>query len=121
MLRGMDIGPVGIPFASAFTGTEKNHPLYLKHLDGDKNYWFKHDKEHRAIYMQFNLVVHHQNESFNEFTKNMFDYIDNNSESIDKFILDLRFNNGGNGPMVLPFINEIIKRDNINQLGIFTP
>jgi hypothetical protein len=110
MQRGLDIGPVGIPFASAFTGTEKELPLYLKHLDGNHNYWFEHDKQHRAIYMQFNMVVHQKDENFKKFYKRMFDYIDKNSKSIDKFILDLRFNSGGNGLMVLPFMNEIINR-----------
>jgi hypothetical protein len=117
MLRGLDIGPEGIPFVSAFTGTGKESPLYLKHLNGNHNYWFEHVKEQKAIYMQFNLVIHQQDESFPEFYKRMFDYIDNNAKSIDKFILDLRFNSGGNGLMVLPFLNEIIKRDKINQLG----
>jgi len=117
MLRGMDIGPEGVPFVSAFAGTEKESPLYLKHLDGNHNYWFEHDKEHKAIYMQFNLVIHQQDESFDEFYKKMFSYIDKNAKGIDKFILDLRFNSGGNGLMVLPFMNEIIKRDNTNRLG----
>ena len=117
MIRGMDIGPEGIPFTSAFKGTEKEHPLYLKHLDGNHNYWFEHDKEHKAIYMQFNLIIHQQDETFDAFYMRMFNYIDNNAQNIDKFILDLRFNDGGNGLMVLPFINEIIKRDDINQLG----
>jgi tetratricopeptide (TPR) repeat protein len=119
MLNGMDIGPAGIPFVSAFTGTDKELPLYLKHLDGNHNYWFEHDKENRAIYMQFNLVRHQRDESFDEFYARMFDYYDNNADSIDTFILDLRFNNGGNGLMVLPFINEIIKREKINRLGHF--
>jgi hypothetical protein len=121
MLNGLDFGPTGIPFASAFTGEGKESPSYLKHLDGNHNYWFEHDKKHRAIYMQFNLVIHQPDESFDKFYKRMFSYIDKNSNSIDKFILDLRFNSGGNGLMVLPFINEIIKRDRINRLGhLFT-
>lgn len=117
MLRGMDIGPEGMPFVSALTGTGKELPLYLKHLDGDHNYWFEHDKGNKAIYMQFNLVIHQENESFEQFYKRMFDYMDENKRSIDKFILDLRFNNGGNGLMVLPFMNEIIERNYINRLG----
>jgi len=117
MLRGMDIGPEGIPFVSALTGTGKELPLYIKHLDGDHNYWFEHDIGNTAIYMQFNLVVHQEDERFEQFYKRMFDYLDKNIESIDKFILDLRFNSGGNGLMVLPFMNEIIKRDYINRLG----
>jgi tetratricopeptide (TPR) repeat protein len=117
MLRGLDIGPEGIPFASALTGTDRELPLYLKHLDGNHNYWFEHDKKHKAIYMQFNLVINQQDETFVEFYRRMFNYYDDNAKNIDIYILDLRFNNGGNGPIVLPFINEIIKRDNINRLG----
>ena len=117
MLRGMDAGPVGVPFVSAFTGTGKKLPLYLKHLDGGHNYWYTHDKGNKAIYMQFNLVVNQESEGFEPFYKKMFEYMDENGKSIDKFILDLRFNSGGNGLMVLPFMNEIIKRDNINRLG----
>ncbi len=117
MLRGMDAGPDGIPFVSALTGTGRQLPLYLKHLDGDHNYWFEHDKENRALYMQFNLVVHQEDESFEQFYKRMFVYMDENRKDIDKFIMDLRFNSGGNGLMVLPFMNEVIKRDDINRLG----
>jgi hypothetical protein len=69
MLLGMDIDPEEVPFVSAFTGTEERLPLYLKHLDGYHNYWFEHDKEHRAVYMQFNLVADHQEESFNQETR----------------------------------------------------
>lgn len=117
MLRGMDIGPDEIPFASAFTHTEKELPPHIRHLDGNHNYWFEHDEGHKAIYMQFNLVADQQDESFEEFYSRMFTYIDDNIDSVDKFILDLRFNNGGSGPVLLPFMNEIIKRDTINRLG----
>jgi tetratricopeptide (TPR) repeat protein len=117
MLRGMDIGPPGVPFASAFTGSEGQNPAFLKRLDGNHNYWFEHDTEHRAIYMQFNLMADQEDESFPEFYRRMFKYIDDNAAGIDKFILDLRFNDGGSGPIALPFINELIKRDGVNQLG----
>lgn len=119
MTSTMDIGPAGIPFNSAFTGTGKELPPYLKHLDGNHNYWYEHDKENRILYMQFNLVVDQQDESFEQFYKRMFKYYDYNTSSIDKFIIDLRFNGGGNGMIVLPFMSEIIKRDKINRIGSF--
>lgn len=119
ILSAMDIGPERMDFKSAFTGTGKELPLYLKHLDGKHNYWFEHDMENRILYMQFNTVVDQQNESFEQFYQKMFGYYDEYAGSIDKFILDLRFNGGGNGMMVIPFINEIIKRDKLNQTGCF--
>jgi tetratricopeptide (TPR) repeat protein len=114
---GMDIGPEGVPFASARTGMGEKLPLYLKDKEANRNYWYEHDKAHKAIYMQFNLIIDHEDESFEDFYGRMFEYIDDHAGSIDKFILDLRFNTGGNGLMVIPFINELIKRDNIHRLG----
>ena len=49
MLRGMDIGPPGVAFVSAFTNTQTELPLYMTHLDGHHNYWFVHDEERRTI------------------------------------------------------------------------
>lgn len=117
MISTMDMGPTGIPFTSAFTGTQKELPLYMRHLDGNHNYWFEHDLKRRVLYMQFNLVIDQQDENFEQFYQRLFNYYDEHAKGIDKFILDLRFNGGGNGRMVLPFINEIIKRDSINRLG----
>jgi tetratricopeptide (TPR) repeat protein len=117
MISTMDIAPAGIPFKSAFTGTGKEQPLFIRHLDGNHNYWFEHDKENRMLYMQFNLVVDQPDGSFEQFYRNMFKYFDEHAARIDKFVVDVRFNGGGNGRMLLPFINEIIKRDNINRPG----
>ncbi|MCI0514376.1 tetratricopeptide repeat protein [candidate division KSB1 bacterium] len=69
--------------------------------------------------MQFNAVVDQPDESFEQFYQRMFQYYDAHANNIDKFVLDLRFNGGGNGMLVLPFMNEIIKRDKINRLGSF--
>ena len=119
MLNGIDIGPAGIEFKSAFTGTGKQLPLFIKHLDGNHNYWFEHDKESKMLYMQFSRVTDQQDESFKQFYSRMFKYYDEHAGTIDKFILDLRFNGGGEGLITIPFINEIIKRDKINRIGSF--
>jgi tetratricopeptide (TPR) repeat protein len=119
LATGMDIGPVGVPFVSASGTKAEVLPLYLKHQQSNRNYWFEHVKAHKAIYMQYNLILDQADESFTDFYRRMFTYIDDYAGSIDKFVLDLRFNNGGNGLTTIPFINEIIKRDNINRLGRF--
>jgi tetratricopeptide (TPR) repeat protein len=119
LATGMDVGPEGVPYASASDAKSHKPPLYLKHQRSNRNYWFEHDKKHKAIYMQYNLVFDQADESFVDFYQRMFTYIDDHAGSIDKFILDLRFNTGGAGLTTLPFMNEIIKRDNINRLGHF--
>jgi len=69
--------------------------------------------------MQFNVVVEQEEESFEEFRNRMWKEVDAHADSIEYFILDLRYNPGGNGLMVMPFLNEIIKRDFINRKGHF--
>jgi len=57
LATGMDVGPDSVPFVSA-SGTKAHElPLYLKHQQSNRNYWFEHDKAHKAIYMQYNLIV----------------------------------------------------------------
>jgi tetratricopeptide (TPR) repeat protein len=82
-------------------------------------YWFEHLVKERTIYFQFNQVMNQpdQEESFARFSARMWDYADRNAQDISKFIIDLRYNNGGNGMLILPFLNQIIKRDFLNKEG----
>lgn len=102
----------------AFSTEASDLPLHLRHISVDrKNYWFIHLKDNRALYMQFNEVMNQEEESFTAFCKRLWDYADAHADSLDAFILDLRYNVGGNGNMNLPFLHEIIKRDSINRKG----
>jgi tetratricopeptide (TPR) repeat protein len=104
----------------AFSDEKGDLPLHLRHLAMDsKNYWFTHLKNHRALYMQFSEVMNQEEESFAAFRERLWDYADTHADSLEAFILDLRYNGGGNGNMNLPFVHEIIKRDYINRRGHF--
>jgi hypothetical protein len=116
---GLDFGPPGIDFISTYTGTDKRKPLYIKFLDGTHYYWFEHDTLNRALFVQFNRFIDQNDESFTQFSKRLFNFYDKNANQIGKFILDLRFNDGGSGILLFPFMNEIIKRDSINHPGHF--
>lgn len=102
----------------AFSDEEGDLPLHLRHAAVDKkNYWFTQLKGHRALYMQLNEIVNQEEESFAAFRERLWDYVDTHAGSLDAFILDLRYNRGGNGNMNLPFVHEIIKRDFVNKEG----
>lgn len=108
-LRSPAAGQAAIPFA----GEGETMP---RHLDYKKStYWFEHMREHDAVYMQFSAVQNYGDETFREFYRRMFKYIDENN--VNKLIIDIRYNGGGNGDMLFPFIYEIIKRDRINKSG----
>ncbi|HUU04687.1 MAG TPA: hypothetical protein VMZ49_02300 [Patescibacteria group bacterium] len=98
-------------------------PLHLKKQGPNVEfYWFEHLKNDKAIYFQFNQVGNQPNgkETFVKFTARIWSYIDKHKNEINKLIIDIRYNDGGNGRILMPFLNEIIKRDNINKSnGLF--
>ncbi len=78
-------------------------------------YWFEYLEESKTIYFQFNIV---QNDIFfgetlAEFTARLNDFA--NSTHFDRFIIDIRNNNGGNGQLLHPLIDMIANNPNINQ------
>lgn len=101
-----------------FSDKKEDLPLHLKNLvSSDVNYWFENIPESETFYMQFNAVADMNDESFLEFNERLWNYYDSVSGQVDKFILDLRYNKGGNGYLLKPFIHEIIKREKINKRG----
>ena len=89
-------------------------PLYLK--DRRTNYWFETlPDQPKTLYFQYNLVVNAQNEPHQQFVDRLFKFIDDNA--IDKLIIDMRWNNGGNTLLMQPLINGLIRRDKLNQPG----
>ena len=93
-------------------------PLWLK--DPHNNYWFDYMADSRTVYFQYNAVVNKfEGESLNSFSKKLFAFIE--GHAIDRLIIDMRMNSGGNGVLSWPLIYGIIRSDKINQKGkLFT-
>jgi tetratricopeptide (TPR) repeat protein len=87
-------------------------PLHLKKQgDNVEFFWFEKVKGSNTVYFQYNQVYEQRNhfESWNQFSDRFWEYVDSNH--IDKIIIDIRYNDGGNARMAIPFVNQIIKRD----------
>jgi hypothetical protein len=116
----LNIGPTAGEYAGPFDTLGEKQPLYARYQgDRIRFYWFEHLAGDRAVYLQVNQVMDQpdHDETFSQFSARMWDYIDRNAGDIGKMIIDLRFDNGGNGLVVLPFLDEIIRRDYINREG----
>lgn len=87
-------------------------PLYMQN---NSNYWFKYLKDSKSIYFQYNQCSNMKEKSCKEFSKELFDFIDNHP--VDKFIIDLRNNSGGSDGVFYPILKEIKERNNINKKG----
>jgi tetratricopeptide (TPR) repeat protein len=88
-------------------------PLYLK--QPATRYWFEYLPEKRAVYFQFNSVRDDDKEPLSAFCDRLFKFVAAND--VDKLIIDMRWNNGGNTGLLPPLIHGLIKSEKINRRG----
>ncbi len=116
----VNVGPTEGEYVHSAALLGADAPLHLRRQGPDiAFYWFEHLVDDRAIYFQFNQVADQPGggETLAQFSERLWSYIDAHEDSIDKLIIDLRYNDGGTGLMLFPIINEIIRRDFINGRG----
>jgi tetratricopeptide (TPR) repeat protein len=88
-------------------------PLYLKNAGA--SYWFEYLREERVVYWQFNRVRDDPVEPLARFCERVFAFIDDHP--VDKLVLDLRWNSGGNTFLELPLLHGLIANRKINRRG----
>ncbi len=94
-------------------------PLQLKRLLTTRdNSWFELVEKDRLLYLQFNAVCDARGESFEAFNRRLWNFYHQNREKVEKLVVDLRYNGGGNGNLLRPLIHSLIKEDAINQRGM---
>ena len=88
-------------------------PTYLKNTAA--NYWFEYQPDTRLLYFQFNAVANDANEPLAQFAERLFQFI--NGHAVSKFVIDLRWNNGGNTALIPPLLNRVIRSDIVDERG----
>lgn len=108
------LGPAPKPgfYVNAFEGTGEL-PLFMNRQK--KRYWFETIGENGWMYLFIQSFADLEEESFTAFQDRMFREMD--ERGIDRLIIDLRWNSGGNGKLVWPIVYNLIKRDRINTPG----
>ncbi len=71
----------------------------------EKNYDYKYIEENKALYFEYNVCGDAQEQSFAKFNSSMFDDI--KSKDINKIVIDLRSNSGGNSEILNPFTKKL--------------
>jgi len=92
---------------------DNNLPLYLK--NDAKNYWFEYLKESKTLYINYKRVLNDPADSLKYFCKRLEEFI--NANEIDKTVIDIRNNGGGNNATCQPFVNLISNSAKVNQKG----
>jgi tetratricopeptide (TPR) repeat protein len=88
-------------------------PLYLRNAGAP--YWFQHLPEERTVYFQFNSVRDAPGEPLSAFTERLFGFID--EQNVEKLVVDMRWNDGGNTQLELPLLHRIVGSRKINRRG----
>lgn len=92
------------------------------HLRSRRAYWYAYLPEHKAIYLHMTHTTAEgrgEFRSFQEFYDHVFKVAEDNA--VEKFILDIRYNSGGDGSVLIPFVHKFIRSSRFNQPGhLFT-
>ena len=88
-------------------------PLWLK--DPQNKFWYEYLNNSRALYVQINQIGNKETESLESFSKRLQGFVEANA--IDRLILDLRLNRGGNGEFNRPLLRALIKSNKVDQKG----
>ena len=100
-------------WVDANTASEK--PLWMQQ---PKEYRFmEYLKEAKTLYVRHSVTLNDGDKTIEKFFKNVVDFIDKNE--VEKLVLDVRMNGGGNNYLNKPIITSIIQARKINQKGKF--
>ncbi|HEX8337712.1 MAG TPA: hypothetical protein VF621_13340, partial [Pyrinomonadaceae bacterium] len=80
-------------------------PLWLK--DPKNKFWFEQLPGSKVVYAQINEVNDKADESLADFSKRLLAFVEANE--VERLVLDLRLNRGGNGSLLRPLVVGLIK------------
>jgi hypothetical protein len=90
-------------------------PTPLSEQDRRANYWYRHLPDADAVYVQYNVCAEAEGRPFAAFVDELFALVDR--EQVERLILDVRFNGGGNEAVLSPFIDAVKARPQLNAPG----
>jgi len=88
-------------------------PLWLR--DPQNKFWFEYLPDARAVFVQLNQIGNKDDESMESFSNRLLSFIDSNA--VERVVLDLRLNRGGNGEFNRPILRALIKANKVDQKG----
>lgn len=92
-----------------------NTPLYLKNKD--RIYYYEYLPESKTVYVRHSEIGDDKTKPISSFYKELYAFIEANP--VDRLIIDVRFNGGGNNYLLKPIITGLIETKKINQPGKF--
>ncbi|MBI4749452.1 MAG: peptidase S41 [Acidobacteria bacterium] len=103
----------GISWVQALDPEKRGAPLYRQKQQ--LNYWFEYLAESKTLFVKYNRCRDMDDLPFAKFNQDLWAFAD--QHQVDRLVIDLRHNGGGNSVIFRPMLEEIKKRTAINQPG----
>jgi hypothetical protein len=88
-------------------------PLWLK--DANSKFRYAYIDDQRLLYVQLNQIGDEKNESLKDFAQRVSRFI--GQHPVEKLVLDLRLNRGGNGDLNPPVVVALLKAAQLDRPG----
>jgi hypothetical protein len=79
------------------------------------NYWYEYLEGQRTVYFRYRRCQEMASQPFAGFSQELLSFLD--TRDVDRLIIELRDNTGGNSGILDPFIEAIRSRPRFNQTG----
>ena len=111
------LNPTGlaIPDGWVDANSTPNQSLWMR--ESSEFRFMEYLKDSKTVYVRHSVTLNDGEKTIEKFFKNVLDFIDKND--VEKLILDVRMNGGGNNYLNKPIITSIIQARKINQKGKF--
>jgi hypothetical protein len=92
-------------------------PLYRK--QPNSYYWYEYLPENRALFIQYNRCAEDPKKPFQDFVDELFRFADGQSDppQIERVIVDLRFNQGGDSRVIQPLLEGLKAHPRLSSKG----
>jgi hypothetical protein len=99
----------GIRFITPFDWEPGKTPLYLR--NPDRYYWHEYLPDSKTLYLNYRRCADMPMQPFNKLAAALLKFMDQNP--VERTVIDLRLNGGGNSNVLDPLIEALAKRRNI--------
>lgn len=103
----------GVKWFGPFTDRADAVPLYRRQVR--KNYWFEYLADSRTLYLNYSNCRDMEGYPFKEMTREVLSVAE--TRPIERLVIDMRRNAGGDEGVFRPLIGELSKRPKLNQRG----
>ena len=105
----------GPPLVGVLNALGITRPLFAR--QPDRYYWFELLPEQKALYIQYRRCAEDPQQPFAAFAQALFAAVDANPAAVERVVVDLRLNTGGDSRVITPLLDGLRERKSLSGKG----